>query len=191
MRVALECGVDSIEHGAAPTDEVMSLFKEGNSFLCTTLSPALPYALFDRSVSCASEVEQFNGNMVFEGIIANAKAALEQGVPVALGNDVGCPWITQYDFWRELCYFEKYVGVSRSFALHTATLRNAQLAGIDDITGSIEVGKEADMIVVTGNPLEDLRALRTVKHVIHRGRLIVNPRVKRKAVIDRELDKFL
>lgn len=191
VRMALECGVDSIEHGAAPTDEVMRLFGERKSFLCTTLSPALPYALFDRSVSCASEVEQFNGNMVFEGIIANAKAALEQGVPVALGNDVGCPWITQYDFWRELCYFEKFVGVSRSFALHTATLRNAQLAGIGDITGSIEVGKEADMIVTTGNPLEDLRALRTVKHVIHRGQLIAKPRVKRKTAIDRELDKFL
>lgn len=191
VRVALECGVDSIEHGAAPTDEVMRLFKERKSFLCTTLSPALPYALFDRSVSCASEVEQFNGNMVFEGIIANAKAALEQGVPVALGNDVGCPWITQYDFWRELCYFEKYVGVSRSFALHTATLRNAQLAGIGDITGSIEVGKETDMIVAATNPLDDLRALRTVKHVIHRGRLIVKPRVKRKTAIDSELDKFI
>ena len=190
VRMALECGVDSIEHGAAPTEEVMRLFKEGNSFLCTTLSPALPYALFDRSVSCASEVEQFNGNMVFDGIIANAKAALEQGIPVALGNDVGCPWITQYDFWRELCCFEKYVGVSRSFALHTAMLRNAQLAGIGDITGSIEVGKEADMIVTASNPLDDLRALRTVKHVIHRGRLIVNPRVKRKSVVDRELDKF-
>ena len=47
------------------------------------------------------------------------------------------------------------------------------------------------MIVTTGNPLEDLRALRTVKHVIHRGHLIVNPRVKRKVEIDRELDKFL
>lgn len=191
VRMALECGVDSIEHGAAPTDEVMRLFGERKSFLCTTLSPALPYALFDRSVSCASEVEQFNGNMVFEGIIANAKAALEQGVPVALGNDVGCPWITQYDFWRELCYFEKFVGVSRSFALHTATLRNAQLAGIGDITGSIEVGKEADMIVAATNPLDDLRALRTVKHVIHRGQLIAKPRVKRKTAIDRELDKFL
>ena len=169
----------------------MRLFKERKSFLCTTLSPALPYALFDRSVSCASEVEQFNGNMVFEGIIANAKAALEQGVPVALGNDVGCPWITQYDFWRELCYFEKFVGASRSFALHTATLRNAQLAGIGDITGSIEAGKEADMIVTATNPLDDLRALRTVKHVIHRGRLIVKPRVKRKTAIDSELDKFI
>lgn len=191
VRVALEGGVDSIEHGAAPTDDIMGLFKKNGPFLCTTISPALPYALFDRSVSCASEVEQYNGNMVFEGIIANSKAALEQGVPVALGNDVGCPWITQYDFWRELRYFERYVGVSRSFALHTATLRNAQLAGIGDVTGSIEVGKDADMIVVDANPLDDLRALRTPKHVIHRGRFIAKPNVKRNAVVDRELDKFL
>ena len=191
VRVALEGGVDSIEHGAAPTDQIMGLFKKNGPFLCTTISPALPYALFDRSVSCASEVEQYNGNMVFEGIIANSKAALEQGVPVALGNDVGCPWITQYDFWRELRYFEKYVGVSRSFALHTATLRNARLAGIGDVTGSIEVGKDADMIVVDANPLDDLRALRTPKHVIHRGRFIAKPNVKRNAVVDRELDKFL
>ena len=191
VRVALEGGVDSIEHGAAPTDQIMGLFKKNGPFLCTTISPALPYALFDRSVSCASEVEQYNGNMVFEGIIANSKAALEQGVPVALGNDVGCPWIAQYDFWRELRYFEKYVGVSRSFALHTATLRNAQLAGVGDVTGSIEVGKDADMIVVDANPLDDLRALRTPRHVIHRGRFIAKPSVKRNAVVDRELDKFL
>ena len=37
-------------------------------------------------------------------IIACAKAALENDIPVVLGNDVGCPWITQYDFWRELIY---------------------------------------------------------------------------------------
>ena len=189
--VALQNGVDSIEHGAAPTPEILHLFKERGAFLCTTVSPALPYALFDRSVSNASEVEQFNGNVVFEGILANSKAALEQGIPVALGNDVGCPWITQYDFWREVRYFEKYVGVSREFALHTATLRNAQLAGIGDITGSIEVGKCADMIVLEENPLEDLCALRTPKHVIARGRTIMKPRVKRKVAVDRELDRFL
>ena len=49
---------------------------------------------------------------------------------MGLGNDVGCPYVTQYDFWRELCYFHKYCGVSNRFALYTATLRNAQLAGI-------------------------------------------------------------
>ena len=114
VRVALENGVDSIEHGAKLTDEMITLFKERGAFLCTTISPALPYALFDRSITNATEVEQYNGNVVFEGIIACAKAALANEIPVVLGNDVGCPWITQYDFWRELYYFHKYVGVSNS-----------------------------------------------------------------------------
>lgn len=107
--------------------------------------------------------------MVFEGIIENSKAALANGIPVVLGNDVGCPWITQYDFWRELFYFHKYVGVSNSFALYTATLNSAKLAGIGDVTGSIEEGKCADMIVTADNPLDDLRALRHVDMVIARG----------------------
>ncbi len=191
VRAALENGVDSIEHGATCDEETLRLYKERGAFVCTTLSPALPYALFDRSVTNATEVEQFNGNVVFEGIINNAKAAREQGIPVALGNDVGCPWISQYDFWRELCYYEKYVGATRAEALYAATLGNATLAGIADETGSIEVGKSADMIVLSENPLDNLQALRTPRHVICRGRAIMKPRVKRKAKLDRELDKFL
>ena len=108
-----------------------------------------------------------------------------------MGNDVGCPWISQYDFWRELVYFHNFVGVSERFALYTATLRNAQLLGLGDVTGSIEPGKSADMIVCAANPLEDLCALRHVDMVVARGQLIRHPRVSRKAQVDRELDKFL
>lgn len=191
VKVALEGGVDSIEHGAQPTEEILELFKQNGAFLTTTLSPALPYALFDRKVSCASEVEQYNGNIVFEGIIACAKAALENDIPVALGNDVGCPWVSQYDFWRELVYFHNFVGVSNSFALHTATLQNARLAGVGDVTGSLEVGKCADMIVCKDNPLDDLRALRSIELVVTRGCRIDNPHVLRKRMLDTELDPFL
>lgn len=191
VRVALENGVDSIEHGAKMDEEVIGLFKDRGAFLCTTLSPALPYALFDRSVTNATEVEQFNGNVVFEGIIACSKAALEHDIPVVLGNDVGCPWITQYDFWRELYYFHKYVGVSNAFALYTATSRAAQMAGIGDITGSIKKGKCADLIVTAENPLEDLRALRHVDMVVARGNVIEQPKVKVNKVVEAELDKFL
>lgn len=191
VRVALENGVDSIEHGADVDEEVIQLFKDRGAFLCTTLSPALPYALFDRSITNATEVEQFNGNVVFEGIIACAKAALANDIPVVLGNDVGCPWITQYDFWRELYYFHKYVGVSNRFALYTATCRSAQMVGIGDKTGTIEKGKAADMIVTENNPLEDLRALRKVEMVVARGTLIRNPKVKKKPQVEAELDKFL
>ena len=191
VKVALANGVDSIEHGAKADEEMIRLFQEHKAFLCTTISPALPYALFDRSVSNASEVEQYNGNIVFDGIISCAKAALENGIPVVLGNDVGCPWITQYDFWRELYYFQKYVGVSNSFALYTATGRSAELAGIGDITGTITPGKCADMIVTEGNPLEDLRYLRRVRMVVARGNMIRDPKVKINETVRAELDKFI
>lgn len=191
VKAALKNGVDSIEHGAKADEEMISLFKEHNAFLCTTLSPALPYALFDRSITNASEVEQFNGNVVFEGIIDCAKAAIANDIPVVLGNDVGCPWITQYDFWRELYYFHKYVGVSNAFALYAATCRGAEMAGIGDITGTLEPGKCADMIVVEKNPLEDLRVLRNVDMVIVQGKVIRAPKVKKKQIVETELDKFL
>lgn len=191
VRVALENGVDSIEHGAKLNDDMIKLFKERGAFLCTTISPALPYALFDRSVTNATEVEQYNGNVVFEGIIACAKAALEHDIPVVLGNDVGCPWITQYDFWRELYYFHKYVGVSNAFAIYTATRRSAELAGIGHITGSIEKGKSADMLVISGNPLEDLRALRHPEMVITRGTILNHPKIRKRKQVETELDKFL
>ena len=191
VKVALENGVDSIEHGAKMDEETIRLYKERGAFLCTTISPALPYALFDPSVSGATEKDQYNGKIVFDGVIESAKTALANDIPVGLGNDVGCPYITQYDFWRELCYFHKYCGVSNRFALHTATLRNAQLAGVGDQTGSLAPGKSADFIVMRRNPLEDLTALRQLEMVVCRGRIIKKPAPKRKKEIDALLDPYL
>ena len=125
-----------------------------------------------RRFPARSEKDQYNGKIVFDGVVESAKTALANGIPVGLGNDVGCPYITQYDFWRELCYFHKYCGVSNRFALYTATLRNAQLAGVGDVTGSIEPGKSADFIVTKHNPLEDLRALQHLELVVCRGHVI-------------------
>lgn len=191
VKVALENGVDSIEHGAKMDDETVRLYKERGAFLCTTISPALPYALFDTAISGASEKDQYNGKIVFDGVVESAKTALANGIPVGLGNDVGCPYITQYDFWRELCYFHKYCGVSNRFALYTATLRNAQLAGVGDVTGSIEPGKSADFIVTKHNPLKDLRALQHLELVVCRGHVVKKPNPKRNKMVDALLDPYL
>ena len=191
VRVALENGVDTIEHGAKPDDEIIRLFKERSAAVVATLSPALPYALFDLSVSNCGEDAQFNGNVVFEGIIECAKRCLAEGVRVGLGTDTGCPFITHYDMWREVNYFCKYCGVTPAFALYTATLGNAEIAHIDDVTGSIEPGKRADMIVSEKNPLESITALRTLSAVIARGEYIPQPKVKKMPQVELELDKFL
>lgn len=67
-----------------------------------TVSPGIPYALFDQSVSHTSDVEKFNGELVLNGFIEGAKTCLKNNIPVGLGNDVGCPWIAQYDFIENL-----------------------------------------------------------------------------------------
>ena len=191
VKVALENGVDSIEHGAKPTDDIINLFKERNAFQVSTLSPALPFAMFDRSISHATYEQRENGKIVFDGIISLAKACLENGIPVGLGTDTACPYVTQYDMWRELCYFVKYCGVSEKFALYSATLLNATLAGVGDETGSIEKGKKAEMIVTRENPLENLQALRNLDMVIMRENIIRSPKVKKIPEVETELDKWL
>ncbi|MEY8281530.1 amidohydrolase family protein [Oscillospiraceae bacterium 52-8] len=191
VRVALENGVDTIEHGAKPDEAILALFKERGACQIATLSPALPYALFDRAVSGVSEMEQYNGAVVFEGIVECARACLKAGIPVGLGTDTGCPYITHYDMWREVNYFHKYCGVSNAFALSTATKKNAELAGLGDRLGTLEPGKCADMIVTAKNPLEDLTALREVAMVIARGKPIRAPKVKKMPQVEAELDKFI
>ncbi len=99
-----------------------------------------------------------------------AKQALEQGFPLdwvpirrartSRNTICGASW----------CTSERIVGASRQLALHAATLGNASIIGLGDETGSIEVGKSADMIVLDTNPLDDLEALRNVRRVMVRGK---------------------
>ena len=196
VRVALRAGVDTIEHGAPMTPEIVDLYRGGAgaqlegrtpSVTCT-ISPALPFVKLPPEKTHSTEVQKANGDIVCEGIVQSARDALAAGIPVGLGTDSSCPFVTQYDMWREVAYFAKYVGVSNAFALHTATAVNARLLGLGDETGTVEVGKSADLIVVDANPLDDLSALRDVRHVMCRGAFVEHPRVKHIAELDEELD---
>ena len=82
-------------------------------------------------------------------------------------------------------------GVSRSFALYSATLGNAQIAGIDKETGSIEPGKAADFLITAGNPLESLRALRKPRMVVARGTLVREPAIRKNVEMEQILDSLL
>ena len=190
VRAALENGVDTIEHGAMPDEYTLDLFRKTGASLVTTISPALSYALFDTSVSHATPMQKYNGKIVMDGIVACAKACLSAGIPVGLGTDTACPFVTQYDTWRELVYFRRFCGVTAAQALYTATLGNAKIAGIEKETGSIEPGKSADFVVCRDNPLNDLTTLREPSMVFFRGKKI-SPRQNRIRETDQELDNYL
>ncbi|WP_251179014.1 metal-dependent hydrolase family protein [Adlercreutzia agrestimuris] len=191
VRVALTHGVDTIEHGARTDDEIMQLFRDRHAALICTLSPAIPYALFPPEKSHCLPEAQINGKIVMEGIRDNAQACLDAGIPVGLGTDAGCPFITHYDMWRELVYFVRFCGVTPDFALYTATLKNAEILGIDEETGTIEVGKAADLIVCDTNPLEDLTRLRNLAFVVARGKVFANPKPRKILEVETALDEEL
>ena len=190
VRAALENGVDTIEHGAMPDEETIDLFKKTGASLVTTISPTLSFALFDQSVSHATDLQKYNGKIVMDGIVGCAKACLAAGVPVGVGTDTACPYVTQYDTWRELHYLHRFCGVSNTQALYMATLGNARIAGVDKETGSIEAGKSADLLVCRDNPLNNLSALRQLSQVIFRGKPYT-PKVRPIPQVEQELDNYL
>ncbi|MCQ2551334.1 MAG: amidohydrolase family protein [Clostridia bacterium] len=191
MIVALENGVDTVEHGGKPSDEAVRLFKEKKAVLVATLSPAAPFAYMKEPLPGMSEMYLQNGRALFEHMKECVNTCLAEGITVGLGTDTGCPYTTHYDFWRELLTFSRLCNVTPNFALHTATETNAKIAGISDITGTIDVGKSADFVVVKDNPLEDLEALRNPEKVIFRGDIIENPKVKRFKDVDEALDMVM
>lgn len=189
--VALKNGVDTIEHGAKPNEEMIRLFKETGACDVCTISPAIPYYKLPTEITHFTADDVLNSEIVFNGVIDCAKACLENGIKVGLGTDSACSFSTQYGMWRELAHFVKYCGVSNSFAIHTATQVNAEIIHLDDVTGTIEPGKYADMIFVKGNPLDDLSVLRDPCGVVFEGTYYKDPSFKKFEEVETELDKLM
>ena len=192
VRRALLAGVDSIEHGAPLDDEMLRLFKKNGagraSTLTCTLSPAVPFCTMPAEKTHSEPAVKACADQVFDGMVECARQALRAGVTVGLGTDAGCPYISHGDLWRELVYFDALVAHDPALTLHTATLGNARIIGLEEKLGSIAPGKQADMIVLEKNPLEDLSALRAPFHVVARGRIIEHPRPKRDPALQADLD---
>lgn len=189
MVVALKNGVDTIEHGGKVTDEIIDLFKKSGSKLICTFSPTIPFTKLNQEVTGFSDLDVQNGTALFNYMVELYNLCLDKHIPVGLGTDTGCPFITQYDMWRELDYFCKYCDVTPRFAIYTATLLNAQIAGIANETGSVEIGKSADFLVVKDNPLDDISALRQPSHVYFRGNEVDTTKLKKYEAIEQALDQ--
>ena len=191
VEVAIENGVDSIEHGSAMSDETAKKFKELDRVLVCTLSPAIPLAKFDPTVTGGNDIQRYNSEVLLEGIIDGTKKCLKAGVKVGLGTDTVCPFITHYDMWRELEYAHYLLGLDRKECLYLGTLNNAEIISQENETGSIEVGKSADFIVVKDNPLDGFDTIRNPEYVVFKGTAYKNPQVKKSLEAEARLDEYL
>ncbi|TFG19999.1 MAG: amidohydrolase family protein [Promethearchaeota archaeon] len=192
IREALLGGVDSIEHGAPITDDLINLFKNnpkslnGYTTLVSTISAAQDIVALGAEVLKVTDIIQQNGKIILEGMIEGLHTAVKHDIPMAMGTDAAVPFVPHYEFWRELVYYQHFAGISNKRAINIATEQNAKLLGVDEVTGTLEVGKSADFVVYDGNPLEDLMVLEKPVHVVYRGNLIKNPSYKK----IKEIEKY-
>lgn len=165
-RGALEAGVDSIEHGSFLDDPTIALLKRTGAYLVPTeLAPvaalaqarsgALPPATIPKAEAAAA------------AMVDSHRRAWRAGVKFAFGTDSG---VSKHgDNAQEFALLVDQVGMTPAEAIRTATVAAADLLGQSATLGTLEPGKAADLIAVTGSPLENVRALETVDFVMKRG----------------------
>lgn len=124
-------------------------------------------------------------------MIHGTKAAHEAGIPVGVGTDTAMTFVTQYNTWRELALLVKYAGFTPAEAIHAVTQVNARILNVDASTGSLDVGKYADLLVLDGNPIERLDTLAHPLLVVAAGHPVWRPAPKKFDDIDRLLDEAL
>ena len=158
IAAALRAGVDTIEHGDGMTEEEMDqLVQKGVYWVPTVVVGA--YVAPGRGGNWPKMVETEK---------AAFGRAVKKGVKIALGTDAGGYAWTAFSEARELKYYVDY-GMTPMQAIRSATIVPAELLGWSDRIGSIEAGKFADLVAVSGDPLADITELEHVKFVMKGG----------------------
>ena len=168
-RMAIQAGADSIEHGLYLREETFRLMAQKGIYYVPTL---LVYELWRDAkifgpISPENKLKLTN---TVEKHTAAFKSALLTPVRIAFGTDTfELPGTNA----QELELMVRY-GMRPIDALRSATSTASTLLGVNELTGTIEPGKFADLIAVSGNPLEDMRALQHVSFVMKEGKVYVH-----------------
>lgn len=170
-------GVDVVEHGGSMSDETIQLLLDRQVPIVTTFAPLLMQAVPELARQyglpewkIAERVKAVERGDRWDGLVRAAKA----GVTIAFGTDAGSPVVGHGVIVPEMKHMVKLGVVPSAYgAIRSATSVSAALNKLEDKLGTLEAGKLADVIVVDGNPLEDLAALEKVKMTYVGGKRMV------------------
>ena len=164
MLRAVRAGVTTIEHGDGGNAAVFAMMADRGVALCPTLAAGDAIAQYG---GWRKGVDPEPARIVRKR--ASFRLALEHGVPICFGGDVGV--YPHGDNVRELELMVEY-GMATIETLRAATSANARYFGIDDEVGTVREGLIADLIAVEGDPTRNISALRRVRFVMKGGEVV-------------------
>ena len=171
IKNALYAGIDSIEHGCFLDEECLELMKEQNTFLVPTL--CAPQCIIDKGVENGVAKYMVDKTMkVKDAHVESVKKAYEKGIQIALGTDAGTPFNYHNNTAYEMELLAR-LSISNMDILKIATINSARCVGVEKDYGSIEVGKQADLVCLNENPLENISNVRKINRVIQSGKIVV------------------
>ncbi|MBI4277323.1 MAG: amidohydrolase family protein [Armatimonadetes bacterium] len=161
----IEAGVDSIDHGSWLNEELATMMKERGIYLIPTFGPGYYYT----QIRKAEPWRIARSEQVTPVRIEAFHVALEIGVPVAMGSDCGGP--SRFPNGENLLEMELMVkyGMKSEDVVKASTSETAKAIGLFHHIGSLEPGKLADLVVVEGNPIDDMGVMRRGVKLVMKG----------------------
>jgi imidazolonepropionase-like amidohydrolase len=172
-KVAIRAGIDSIEHGSFLDREALQLMKDRGTYLVPTLMATehvvSPKRSYPPEIAAKARAAAAARSATF-------RMAVKMGVKIAFGTDAA---VGPHGANAEELALMVDHGMTPAATLRAATAGSAALLGIDKLTGTLEAGKEADVIAVAGDPLADIRQMKKVILVMKGGKLYLDPSAQR------------
>lgn len=160
-----KAGVHLIIHGQTLNDECLDIMAEKGIYFCPTIQFLNEWFKTYQPPYIPEVHDQFPGDTVAEKelnrVYGNLRRAKEKGIKLTIGSDSFCSSLTPYGTTAigEMYSFVERAGISPMDTIIAATRDGAEMLKVDDVTGTLEEGKYADLLVINGNPLENIRAI--------------------------------
>ncbi len=172
IKNAIRAGIDSIEHGIFLDDEAIQMMKEKGVFLVATLVAPYNIKKYGREAGIPEHAVRKTEEIISYHADSFSRA-YKAGVKIAMGTDAATPFNKHGENAQELVLMVEN-GAKPMDAIMAATKWGSQLLGMEKAVGTLEFGKEADVIAVEGDPLKDISVLKDVKFVMKAGKIYKN-----------------
>jgi imidazolonepropionase-like amidohydrolase len=182
IKRAAMAGVDSIEHCYFIDPEGIDMMLSRNTVLVATSAAVRNVVSYGVTAGIPPHIFK-KAESAIQAHVFGFKAAHKASVRLAMGTDSGVPFTRHGNNLDELQYLTE-MGLSPQEAIRVATLDSARLLKLDHCIGSLDEGKHADLVVVDGNPLDDVTVLRAQDKI---RRVVLNGQT----VLDRDASRFL